>query len=854
MSDLPASRALQSLGVLPSPAPFPEPSDELRPNQIWRIVRRNWWVLFGGAVIGIALAELVTRRTVPLYQAAATLRVTDGQEVSISAVYRQLSPASEIPTEATVLRSRTLAEEVVGALALQLRLGYPRGAVRSQLFDSIRVAPHAFTRRYQLVRQADGRFDISPADSGPVLATALPGQTVTLGDGRFRLKPDAAKFERIDIALLPRLLAAEQLVAALRVEQPSPAAKMLVVSYVDTDRELVWQVPNSLVERFIEQRQQQQRSHARSTVAFLRSQLDTIARQLSLAENEVRVFRERFLVVDPQAEATGQVSQMIALQTERGSLDGERAALASFVNDVEDQAKARGPEDPSPYRKLLAFPTLLRSAAAADLLQTLSRVEDERAVLLARRTPADPDVRDLTSRATELENQLRSVVGAYLQGLATQITSIDGRLNQFNRRLSAIPNRELEYARLDRKPRVLGEIYSLLQTRLKEAEIAEAAQDASVQLVDGATPPRWPVKPRRLTNLFTGLILGLLLAAGMAIVRELRDGAVRSRADVQIATGLPVVGLIPRISRGRGRNRLPLITEKRLPLTASSPPSAAAAAPPRRSQQRRYTFLAADTAGKEQGVPELEPPPREPRQSAGVVAMGLSEAGGPVAEAYGILQTNIAFADPEFQPKVLVITSPLAGDGKTTSAVNLAISFAERGASVLLIDADLRRGTVHLAFEAPPKPGLSDVLQGSVAFSYARHEVDIDGHPLHYLTRGSAVLSPAGLLESEALKHLIERLRGEYDVIVLDSPPANVVADAVLLAVHADGVLVVVRSGRTESAALAHMMEQLRHVRARVLGAVINGIDFRRDAIYDGAYRYHDYGRYVAASDDERSS
>jgi uncharacterized protein involved in exopolysaccharide biosynthesis len=348
MSNLPALSTAQSLGVVAHGSPSTEGSDELRPNQIWRIVRRNWWILLGGAVISVAAAEVLTRRTVPQYQATATLRVTDGNELNISAVYRQFSPASEIPTEATVLRSRTLAEEVVSALQLQLRLTAPRNAMRSQLFDSIRIAPDLPAQQYQLVRQPDGRFAISSSDTGAVIATARPGETISLGDAKFRLRPDAQGFDRIEISLQPRLLAAEGLVGALKVDQPSAAAKVLMVSYVDTDRELVWQVPNALVERFIDQRQRQQRSHARSTVVFLRGQLDTIARQLSLAENEVRAFRERFLVVDPQAEATGQVTQMIALQTERGTLEGERAALESFVREVETQATRRGPEDPSP--------------------------------------------------------------------------------------------------------------------------------------------------------------------------------------------------------------------------------------------------------------------------------------------------------------------------------------------------------------------------------------------------------------------------------------------------------------------------------------------------------------------------
>jgi capsular exopolysaccharide synthesis family protein len=191
---------------------------------------------------------------------------------------------------------------------------------------------------------------------------------------------------------------------------------------------------------------------------------------------------------------------------------------------------------------------------------------------------------------------------------------------------------------------------------------------------------------------------------------------------------------------------------------------------------------------------------------------------------------------------MLVITSPLSGDGKTTSAVNLAVTLVTRGHRVLLVDADLRRGIINRVFGASRTPGLSDVIAGTASLETAVRGVSLGrGGELHYLPTGSLPAQPAALLDSPAMEELLGRLPSYYDRIIIDSPPINIVTDAALLSAHADGVLVIARSGVTATQALSFAMEQLRHVRAPVLGAVLNDVDFARDAAYDGNYRFQGY-------------
>jgi capsular exopolysaccharide synthesis family protein len=201
---------------------------------------------------------------------------------------------------------------------------------------------------------------------------------------------------------------------------------------------------------------------------------------------------------------------------------------------------------------------------------------------------------------------------------------------------------------------------------------------------------------------------------------------------------------------------------------------------------------------------------------------------------------NLLASRPDGVVRTLMFTSPLAGDGKTTTAVNYALALAGRGYRTLLIDADLRRGVVHSLFGLAPEPGLSSVLTRGEVLETACRKVAIErGHTLDVLPRGAVPPNSGGVLASEAFSALIADAARRYDRIVIDTPPLNAVADAALVSAHVDGVVVVVRAGVTSPDAIGYMMEQLRTVRAPVLGAVLNDMDFRHDAAYNGAYEYY---------------
>ncbi len=843
--------------------------EEVHPRELWAAAWRSRWVFLACILAGVGVAAFVTSRATPVYEATATLKVEE-KEPNLPGMYKDLSSlakGAELGTEAQVLESRTLAESAARALAMQVQVTAPLGIARDKVFDSITVEAQVQPALYHLEQEKDSAFVVLDDSTGKRLAVVRLGERLQLPGVSLRLLPGAGSYKALSFRIGTFDGAVAGVVARLSVTSPARDVNILTIQYEDPDPGLVWQVPNTIIERYLARRREIAQADARSAVAFLKEQLDTVGAQLTTAEEALRTYRERTRAIDPQSEASSQLQRLASLQAERGSIQAERTALSKLLAEADAKVARHQSDDPATYQELLAFPTLLRSQLAVGVIQSLTEVEQKRAEM-RRRSPHDPDVQDLTHRSKELQSQLRGVVVSYLEGLGNQIATLDAELESYGRDIERMPARELEVARLERRPKVLEDISTLLQTRLKEAEIAQSAGDPSVQVLDPATAPDGPIRPRPKVNLLAGFVCGLLLASVITAVREYRDRTVHTRAEVERATGLPVLGLIPSIRGPRWTmKRVPLIGQKTTePRPTASPslraagqgdgsrPAAAADTPPRRPA---YTFWGSEPADEEASSDDAtgsgaEAPAAAPlglghaSEQTAALKLALTETGTAVAEAYGILQTNITFALPDQDVRALVVTSALPGEGKTTTAVNLALSYARRRLRVLLIDADLRRATVHTVLEVARGPGLSDVLQGMM-FGQAYRSIVIDGQTMHFLPAGSPVETPTGLLDSEGMRALLSRLREAYDVIIIDSPPANIVTDAAVLGAMADGVILVARVAKSEAAAIGWAIDHMRQVRATLLGVVLNDINFRRDAAYDPTYRYHNYDQYLSS-------
>ena len=653
---LPVRHYTQPLAILEPRRPAK--TDELRLDDMWRMLQRNVLLIAACVAVCATAAWIYVHYARPVYEASALFDINGQRSV-------EFAPSAgpehdEVSTEMEVLTSRTMAEQVIESLGLQLSLREPRALSRNDVMRAVAVSGEADSGTYWLIRQPDHRFALQRAKKGtPALAYYALGDTIKTVDFSFVLSSHAAGYPAISFQVQRFPEAVGDLTGALRASRPSTQANLVRLSYSGSDAPLLVATLNSLGRTYMNRRQTVGTSEARERVKFLQGQIATLSGQLTTSEDQLEDFRTKGSVVDPKSQGSSQVTRLVDMQAERSKLETERSALAQLLKEV--NAAAALPQVPgtaSPYRRLIAFPTLLRNEAASEILRSLSSVEDERAKLLTRRTPADPDVAVLSNRIAELEDQLRQIAVTYEEGLKNQVVAEDASMAAFSRDLSKIPAQEATYQRLQRQPKVLEDMYGMLQTKLKEAEIQAATVDATVQVVDSAVAPTRPVRPRALLDMAAALVLGAVIGLLLAVAREHLDATVRTRDQLQTITEVPVLGLIPRIrvrSTDSAFKRFAVHLKRKV------------------KRERAPVPLVGLTPTR--GRSELS-------KSAAAIARALDldvESRSGIIEAFGQLQTNIQYARPDRLVKSIVVTSALPGEGKTTTAVNLALTLAQHG-------------------------------------------------------------------------------------------------------------------------------------------------------------------------------
>ncbi len=359
----------------------------------------------------------------------------------------------------------------------------------------------------------------------------------------------------------------------------------------------------------------------------------------------------------------------------------------------------------------------------------------------------------------------------------------------------------IEYTLLKRDVDTNRELYEGLLQKLKEAGVAAGLKSNNFRIVDGARPPTAPIEPNIPRNLLFAAVLGLVSGVGLAFLLEGLDNTVRTTEQAQLISGVASLGMIPLGSKSSREGPNP----KRLVIASS----------------KEAVEL----------VTQVRP------QSQ-------------MAESYRALRTSLLLSNIGAPPKVIMVTSALPQEGKTTTSINTAVVLAQKGVRVLLIDADLRRPSIHKTLGMGPHSGLSNVLTGSTTVEQAITSSPILPN-LFVLPSGTPPPNPAELLASANMRDLLNQLREQYDHVVIDTPPSLSVTDAVVLSPRADAVVLVIRSAQTTKQALRRSRDVLMQVNAKVVGVLLNAVDLSSPDYY---YYYEYQGKYARYYRDEDSS
>ncbi len=415
--------------------------------------------------------------------------------------------------------------------------------------------------------------------------------------------------------------------------------------------------------------------------------------------------------------------------------------------------------------------------------------------MITKRVPTSRDVIEIDKAIRQSQDEIRRSTETFLANLDQEIAALQPRIDTLQAALKKVPEETIQFQKLERNRRIVEEMITLVEGQLKDAEIQAAVTDSTATVLDEAVTPA-PQGGGSTTLIYAvGVFSGLLVGVIVAFMRDWLDTTVRTEQDLASIVGVAVVGTIPNLQQQASS------VGYRLPVPKGAAESPAAAG-------RDYQT--------------------------------------PAAEAYRTLRTNLNYLTPPRPPRVIVITSALPGDGKTTTAVNLAVTLAHQGQRVILIDAETRRGTVHDMFGIPPAPGFFDLMYGQASPGECIRRVEMEGGgTLDVLPLGSAPsVNPADLLVAGRLQPLFERLRPQYDYIIIDTPPLNLFTDGALIGAHADALLLVARADKTDRDELRYAVQQLRNVQVTLAGTILNDVEFRRSSRYRMGYGYYyDYAR-----------
>ena len=577
------------------------------------------------------------------------------------------------------------------------------------------------------------------------------------------------------------------------------------------------------------------RMKSRSVREFLQSQLQEKHSSLENTEKSLQDYMKSSGVVSLDAEVGKVVKQLSELEATRDGLDIEFKSLSRTLVSYKEELTRL---EPGVARAMAQS----NDAYIRRLQEELAQREVQRSVIIAQ----NPDVRGdkdfsdkikgLDSQIAELKKNLQERIQNFLKvllpgdvtstgkeagpagflpqvkqkiieiqieldGLTAKKAALGGVIAEYERQFNQIPQKSIALAQMERARLSSEKLYLLVEEKFNEAAIAETSEFGYVTVMDPATIPEIPVSPKVMLNLILSLLVGLALGLAVVFIRAYTDLRVRTPEDLKKYGFIPLTSIVHMTTTGSG-------------------------------------------FGSENGT-------MKNGKLFDNHLVAYHNPFSPIAESFRHLRTNVQYAQLDKPLKTILVTSPNPKEGKSTIAANLAITFAQTEQRVLLIDADMRRPTIHSLFGLKKDPGLTDFLFGTATLQEVTSEGVLEN--LWLIAAGTTPPNPAEILGSIKMKKFIETVRLAYDIVIFDSPPVLAVTDAVVLATAVDGALLVVSSDRTHVQTLEKATETLKGIGRTAVGVVLNDFDVRK--AYGGYYssRYGNYGYgYYYNTDGER--
>ncbi len=554
-----------------------------------------------------------------------------------------------------------------------------------------------------------------------------------------------------------------------------PSTNAVDISYTGTDPTLVPGILNASATELRNDGARRAREIANQRRRYIAEQTRSADSSFRDKLRELQTFKERQQITDLSAEEEAIVSSIQEFEQERSMLLVQLSTIRDAMSSGSDTI---GIET---LNQLAAIEGIGNNTALNFQINNLLELYEERRRITAGAlglSESNPRVAAIVQRTGDGHRALRAAVDATMRSLNAHLDAIEDKVAEQRGVLATYPGKETQIAQLELEANIINDTYRYLLGQYEAARLQEATIAPYVDILDGAAPS-YRIGTTVRQKVILGAMVGFLLGLAAAFFLEYLDQTVKSASDIERILGVPVLGMIPDDAKlfERVNGTRALVTVDRL------------------------------------------------------------EADDPAVESYRALRTNVTFVSAEKPVQFIAVTSPGPREGKSTTATNLAMTLAQNGQRTLLIDGDLRRPQVHKAFGLVQDPGLTNLLIGQADLREAIRP-EVVAH-LDFIPSGAIPPNPSELLGSDAMRSLITNLRRDYEYIVVDTPPTLPVTDASIVATNADATILVIRSGDTEEHAAESALRQLQRVRARVAGAVLNGVSEKRDR----KYTYYSYRR-----------
>ena len=570
-----------------------------------------------------------------------------------------------------------------------------------------------------------------------------------------------------------------------------PNSRLMDVSFESTNPLQAAQIVNAHIKNYVEQNFQSRYEATTRASTWLTDQLNELKIRVEKAE-DARIAYERqnqiWALDDKQNVTTQRLADLNRQWTDAQSERMRKQSLFEF-------AKA-GDVD--------SVPQIRDNSAVQDLLRKRAEIYAQFTDASSQYGPNFPKVQRLQSQLKELDAAADKEKRAVVARLESEYAEARQReqllsqaLDQQKAEVNQMSERMVQYGILKREAEANKALYDGLLTKLKEAGISAGLRSSNIRVVDPAMIPTYPARPAKTRNITLSFLVGLVGGIGLALLREYMDNTVKSPDDIEALVRLPSLAVVPAFSESNG----------------DRPRSKLLKGPSINGHDKRIELVA-------QHLPKSQ-----------------------MSEAFRALRTSLLLSQADHPPQVILVTSALPREGKTTAAANLAVTLAQLGDRTLLIDADLRKPGIGrlLSLGSGKYAGLSSFLAGVSSLDLVTIQ-----HPaipnLSAIPTGPLPPNPADLLSSHKLDDAILELRTKFKFIVIDSPPIMAATDAVILSVKADGVLLVVRSGETPKEAFTRTRDLLLSVKCHLLGVVLNAVDSTAPDYYY-SYRYYPYSQ-----------